>query len=132
VIGIDLVDAAELGAARTRERVFTAAELETSTRAGLASAFAAKEALLKALGWGIEQGLDRFAEIEVRREEDGGLALRTCGRTQRELESRGLRPIGVCFALGAVQGAVVLLSGHGGRPPAELVAAVSELTRRCG
>jgi phosphopantetheinyl transferase (holo-ACP synthase) len=113
VIGIDLVDpcdAARLAAPRLRGRIFTRDEAARTRTADLPVAFAAKEALLKALGWGIERGVARFAEIEVSWDGDGALVLRTRGRVRDELVRRGLDAAGLVFAVGQSRGAVVVLA----------------------
>ena len=78
-VGIDLVDIDRFRAALRRrpaitDRVFTGSELEYARRAvdpaaRLAARFAAKEAALKALGYGL--GGMRMADIEVVRADDG-------------------------------------------------------------
>lgn len=81
-IGVDEVEVARMAAAlertpSTRTRLFTAAELAYADRAEtgmatqrLAARFAAKEAVLKALGAGL--GACRFVEIEVQRDDESG------------------------------------------------------------
>lgn len=90
-IGVDLVDLPRFlrTLERTpalRERLFTPAERELSSRS-LAGRFAAKEALIKALG-----GSDDvfWQEIEVLNAPSGAPVLTTSGRTAARLSERGI------------------------------------------
>jgi phosphopantetheinyl transferase (holo-ACP synthase) len=112
LIGIDLVDAADaadLASPRMRERIFAPGELALR-ELELLTAFAAKEALLKSLGWGLDAGVGRFAEIEVCDLQDGILTLRAHGRTRRELRKRRVCPAAIAFEAGDARGAVVVLA----------------------
>ena len=93
-IGIDLVRVARIEAALARfgerfaRRILTARELEAwarSPRQGdfLAKHFAAKEAMVKALGTGIRLGI-QWSDMELSRDELGK-PLMTCGGRVRSL-----------------------------------------------
>lgn len=75
------------------ERLFTSAELQHCRRrkqaaACLAARFAAKEALVKALGTGLRDGLS-WVEIEVVNDLLGKPAMKLLGRTAELVASRG-------------------------------------------
>jgi holo-[acyl-carrier protein] synthase len=78
---------------RLAQRLFTDGELAYAARRRdpaqpLAARFAAKEAVLKALGGG--RGSARFAEIEVTRATSGAPALRLAGRAAALAAERGV------------------------------------------
>ena len=95
--GIDLVEVERLAELQVEirqkflERVFTAYELEDAGRSDmlLATRFAAKEAVAKALGCGI--GPVSWCEIEVRHNQEGDLTLKLYGNAQRIAEETGLQ-----------------------------------------
>ena len=90
-IGVDLVDLArfERSVSRTprlKERLFTATEREKPLRS-LAGRFAAKEALIKALG--SPDGV-RWLEIEVSNGPEGDPTFRFTGGTAERVAARGI------------------------------------------
>jgi holo-[acyl-carrier protein] synthase len=97
-VGTDLVDVDRVRAALERQeglrqRLFTEAEWEYSARhrdpmPHLAGRFAAKEAVMKALG----HGMDRvsFHEIEVLREDSGRPSVRLTGRAAEVAGAAGV------------------------------------------
>jgi holo-[acyl-carrier protein] synthase len=97
-LGIDLVDVPRFAAVLARrpairDRLFTPAELSyASTLANpvpsLAVRFAAKEAVMKALGVGL--GAFAFDEVEVRRRESGQPVLALSGRALALASARGV------------------------------------------
>jgi holo-[acyl-carrier protein] synthase len=98
-IGIDAVDVARFRTVLARRpglahRLFTDAE-RSYAHSGqdpgsrLAARFAAKEAVLKALGVGI--GAADFRDVEVVRSDDGAPALALGGRAAALAERRGIR-----------------------------------------
>ena len=80
---------------RFRTRCFTPAELEYAGRESrveaerLAARFAAKEAILKALGTGLRDGLD-WTEMEVTRDDLGAPGIALSGRARALAETRGI------------------------------------------
>ena len=97
-IGVDLVDVARFRTSLTRTpglvaRLFTAderayCELRADPTERFAVRFAAKEAVLKALGVGL--GAAGWHEIEVRRAESGEPSLLLHGRARELAEERGV------------------------------------------
>ncbi|MFH8252085.1 holo-ACP synthase [Microbacterium sp. B2969] len=90
-IGVDLVDIPRFERTMTRtprllERLFSAAERERSTRS-LAARYAAKEALIKALGG--SDGL-HWTEVEIASEASGRPYFVLSGSTQDVVERRGI------------------------------------------
>lgn len=87
-VGLDLVDIARFGAVLARrqrlaERLFTDAERAyafslANPVPSLAARFAAKEAVMKAMGVGL--GAFSFADVEVRREQSGEPRLALSGQ----------------------------------------------------
>ena len=81
---------------RFRDRVFTPDEIaycEASRRRSaehFAARFAAKEAVLKALGTGWRDGI-AWTDIEVRRDPAGAPSIRLSGEALRIAESLGIR-----------------------------------------
>ncbi len=96
-IGVDAVEVDRFRAVLARrpalpERVFTAAELERARRRldpvpTLAARFAAKEAVMKALGVGI--GAVGWHDIEVRSSASGAPVLHLSGRAAARAEAAG-------------------------------------------
>lgn len=100
--GCDLIEIERIAKALQREnfctRIYTAAELsyaESKTnqrkKASLAAAFAAKEAVAKALGVGF--GRIGWQEIEVRHDESGKPFALLSGRALALAEERGVKNI---------------------------------------
>ena len=92
-VGIDVVDIARFGESLSRtpglaERLFTSAELSRPL-ASLAARFAAKEAVLKAMGVGLWKFPLR--EIEVVRAESGAPSVLLHGRAAEVAAERGVR-----------------------------------------
>jgi len=98
-VGVDAVDVARFALVLARRpamagRLFTDAErayAESARNPGprLAARFAAKEAVLKALGVGI--GAAAFHDVEVVRDEDGAPGLALMGRAASLAAARGIR-----------------------------------------
>ena len=101
---------------RFEKRVYTAAELaecaERFDRAqALAARFAAKEALLKALGTGSAHGIS-FLQVEVIRQDGGSAALSLTGSAAAEARRRGVRHVHVSLShQPGLAAAVVILEG---------------------
>lgn len=99
--GIDLVEVARIGrlaedhADRFLERVFTEAERSIASARGkrrtefLAGRFAAKEAVLKALGTGLAEGI-HWTDIEVLSDARGAPTLNVRGRAEQIARDRGV------------------------------------------
>lgn len=97
-IGVDLCEVERMRAAleRTpslRARLFTAAEQDYCDRRNdpterYAARFAAKEAVLKAMGLGV--GACKWTEIEVERAESGAPSVRLHGGARRLSDDRGI------------------------------------------
>ena len=100
-IGTDLIAVDRFSPETTEdaflERTFTQVELADCRQHEdpsecLAGKFAAKEALVKALGLGMRQGL-WFSQIEVTHDEHGAPQIEATGPTASELEARGVQRI---------------------------------------
>lgn len=100
-VGVDQVEVSRIEGVlerrprRARERLFTAAEREYCEERSppwecYAARFAAKEALLKALGTGLGAGT-AWREVEVVVEDDGRPRLEASGTTRRRMEEAGAR-----------------------------------------
>jgi holo-[acyl-carrier protein] synthase len=97
-IGVDAVDIERFRASlvrtpRMRERLFTAEELEyvapkVDQVRSLAARFAAREAVMKAMGLGL--GAFGFHEVWVSRVESGEPSLRVVGRAAELAADRGI------------------------------------------
>ncbi len=98
--GIDLVEVARIAQIRTRHsdrfltRVFTDAEraYALDTRRAderLAARFAAKEAVMKALGTGLADGI-RWTDVEVVRDDAGRPGVALHGRAAEIARARGI------------------------------------------
>ena len=98
--GVDLVEVARIAEIRTRHsdrfltRVFTDAEREyalDSRRADerLAARFAAKEAVMKALGTGLADGI-RWTDVEVTRDNAGRPSIALHARAAEIAANRGI------------------------------------------
>lgn len=114
-VGIDVVDVERFGRVVDRspgvlERLFTVVERESGRPlAGLAAAFAAKEALAKALG---APGGLRWHDAEVRREVSGRPSLALRGGVAAVADALGVRA--VCLSLshdGGIAMALVVAEG---------------------
>ena len=99
--GVDIVELRSLEQLRTRahfdERCFTDTERHDSAQAGsviafFAGTFAAKEAVLKALGTGLIDGIS-WRDIEVRREPSGAPTISVSGRTAMLAAEQGVGAI---------------------------------------
>ena len=101
--GVDLVEVARIGNALDRHgerllrRLFTGTEIADCERRrnrleSYAARFAAKEAMLKALGTGWGQGL-RWVEMEVAAEPDGRPILRLNGKVEALAAARGVTDV---------------------------------------
>ena len=98
-IGVDVVDIARFERTiertpRLRERLFTPAERDLSARS-LAARFAAKEALIKALGG--SDGVN-WTEIEVTPEASGRPWFTLTGSTRRVVDDRGIGALHLSMA----------------------------------
>jgi holo-[acyl-carrier protein] synthase len=121
-VGLDVVETERIARAlathgrRFEERVYTAAELaECAARAdraqALAGRFAAKEALLKALGTGSARGIS-FRQVEVVRGNGGSAVVSLMGRAAVEAGRKGVRQIHVSLSHEpGLAAAVVILEG---------------------
>src|SRR5256885_14770135 len=100
-IGIDIVEIARLGEVfarrgeRFRARVFTQNEIDYCERrasrlASYAARFAAKEAMMKALGTGWAEGIG-WRDVEVVRGESGAPAVHLYGRALERFHEVGAR-----------------------------------------
>lgn len=97
-IGVDLCDVGRMRASLTRtptlaERLFTPGErayceLRRDPAERYAARFAAKEAVLKAMGLGL--GACRWHDIEVVRADSGAPSLRLTGTAEQAAEERGI------------------------------------------
>jgi holo-[acyl-carrier protein] synthase len=93
-IGVDLVDVARFERAlsetpKLRNRLFSEAELLLTTNS-LAARFAAKEALMKAVG--SARGLS-FAEVSVSNDAEGKPSFSLSGTTEQTIESAGIKKL---------------------------------------
>lgn len=96
-VGIDLVDIArfERSNPRLRIRLFTPAEARYCTNQSrpalhFAARFAAKEAVLKALGTGWSGGI-AWTDVEIVREEHGGAVVRLSGLAAKRAKKLKIR-----------------------------------------
>ena len=107
-IGVDLIEIERMAQAITRtgqrliERLYTDAEQAYCGRqdppyACYAARFAAKEALLKALGTGLRQHM-RWRDIEVCRDDLGKPSLRLYGYLQERCVTEGIQHIHLSLA----------------------------------
>ncbi len=98
-LGVDIVEIDRMRAAlerhpRMRERIFSAEERAYCDKRNkpeihYAMRFAAKEAVLKALGTGFSDGI-RFTDVEVLRDDRGRPAPRLSGRAQAVADAAGV------------------------------------------
>jgi len=119
-IGIDLVQVerlAQLGES-ARNRLFTAKELaeclqgsEDRQKERLAGRFAGKEAVLKALGTGLAEGL-RWHDVEILSEKNGAPRVQLQGKALQKMEELGAQSVllsithesGLAMAMAALTG----------------------------
>ena len=102
-VGIDLIELDRFKAAMKRqgapflEKLFTPAERrycedKWNRIAHYAARFAAKEAVLKALGTGWSGGI-RWTDVEVLRDGGGSVSVRLAGQAKKEASRRKIRRI---------------------------------------
>jgi holo-[acyl-carrier protein] synthase len=104
LIGIDVIEITRIEQAVSRwhdaflTRIYTAAELEYSRNryASLAARFAAKEAVMKALGTGTT-GM-RWQDIEILSEENGKPVVRLHGKAQHKGDELGVRDFSISIS----------------------------------
>jgi holo-[acyl-carrier protein] synthase len=123
--GIDIVDLSDfrrrLDEALIRE-IFLPAEIAYAESMAdplerYAARFAAKEAVFKALGAGLAQGL-RWKDVEVLREDSGRALLRLSGRAEERARELGVREMHLSITHAQREAmAVVILEGTGGDEP---------------
>ena len=123
--GVDLVEVARIAKMREEhpdrflDRCFTPAEIEYARGSSrrldehLAARFAAKEAVVKALGTGINHGV-AWTDIEVTRDAEGRPGVRLSGEAARRAEAMGV----VSWAIS--------LSHTGGMAMASVIGVVQE------
>ena len=131
-VGVDIVDvprmARILKGENAAERLFTAAEIaycraRPATAQHAAARFAAKEAVLKAFGTGLSEGL-RWTDVEVSNDSAGRPAVRLHGAAHVLVARRGLTAVEISLshtAELAIAHAVALWASsdrhdHGGTP----------------
>lgn len=117
-IGIDIMDIKKIEESLQMEtfhgKVFTHAEMKAVARyrnkaEHLAGKFAAKEALMKAIGAGIQQEV-WFTQIEVLNDEAGQPYLNVSGEAERRLQENGTKHVHVSISHSSgVAVAVVIL-----------------------
>ena len=117
-IGIDIVEIRELDKGLQepgfQTRVFTAAEVDAVERfrnksEHLAGKFAAKEAFMKAIGAGLQQGMS-FTHVEVLSDDSGKPYLNLNGEAEKRFRERGAQHIHVSIShSGGLAVAVVIL-----------------------
>jgi holo-[acyl-carrier protein] synthase len=104
------------------DEVFTAREIEYCARRArpdehLAARFAAKEAVLKAIGTGAARGM-RWTDVEILRDRAGRPRVELHGRAAAYAGARGIRDIDVSLShsggLAVAQAAAVCDGGEGG------------------
>jgi len=102
-IGIDIIEIARIEQAISRwqtsflKRVYTSAEVERYHNVGsLAARFAAKEAVMKALGTGT-RGL-HWKDIEILSDNDGAPFVQLYGKAHEKSQEAGIRDISVSLS----------------------------------
>ena len=114
-IGIDIIDISRVRAVierhgdRFSRRIWTGAELAESTTRDdplpyLAGRFAAKEAVLKALGTGLSGGI-RWVDVEILRGDRGAPFVRLEGEAERQAARLGISRIFVSISHSEAQAA---------------------------
>ncbi|MDD2506686.1 MAG: holo-ACP synthase [Candidatus Cloacimonetes bacterium] len=101
-VGTDIVEIGRIDRLLDRnprfvDKVFSSAEIEycsskASPAQSFAARFAAKEAFLKSLGTGWDQGIS-WQEIEVMNDNQGKPDIRLCGKAKELAEQKGIRLI---------------------------------------
>lgn len=121
-VGLDVVETQRIARAlaahggRFEARVYTAAELadcagRVDRAQALAGRFAAKEALLKALGTGSARGIS-FRQVEVVRRDGAAAILNLTGSAAAEARRKGVRHVHLSLShQPGLAGAVVILEG---------------------
>ena len=117
-LGIDLVDVARFSTVLSRrpsvrDRLFTAGELGYALELAnpvpsLAARFAAKEAVMKALGVGL--GAFPFSDVEVRRQPSGEPSLCLTGRAAALAAERGAQDWAVSLTHTSQTAAAVVMA----------------------
>ena len=117
-IGIDITEiqriAKSIASEAFQRKVFTPAELKScgeikNSAECFAGKFAAKEALMKALGVGIRQEV-WFTQIEVLNDESGKPYINVSGEAERRLQQSGAKHVHVSIShSGGMAVAVVIL-----------------------
>lgn len=137
-LGVDIVEIDRMKRAlerhpQMRERLFSATERAYCDRRNkpeihYAMRFAAKEAVLKALGTGF-RGM-RFRDVEVMRDENGRPVPTLHGRAKQVAEERGVIELHLSLSFThstAVASAVAITAAHRPRPKDEPVDPMAEL-----
>ena len=104
-VGIDIIEIYRIERAMSRwrdsflRRVYTQAELESchDVAASLAARFAAKEAVMKALGTGTK-GLDLWRDIEILSNSDGMPLVQLHGQAQKKAREVGVGEFAVTMS----------------------------------
>ena len=104
-IGVDIVEIDRIQNAVARwgdgflQRVYTENELELCRRhtPSLATRFAGKEAVVKALGTPSDRGF-KWREIEILAEPSGKPSVRLCGKAQRQADKIGLSGLAISLS----------------------------------
>lgn len=121
-IGADIVNIQRIEKAVERhgemfiDKVFTEEEAsafkaEKLTSARVASSFAAKEAVLKALGTGMSNGIG-FRDVEVKREKGESPEIKLYGKAKELAESLGVKKIHLTLSHdGGIAAAFTLFEG---------------------
>jgi holo-[acyl-carrier protein] synthase len=140
-LGVDIVEIERMREAlerrpKMKERLFSEAERaycdsRNKPEIHYAMRFAAKEAVLKALGTGFK-GM-RFTDVEVMRDETGRPVPSLRGRAAEVAEERGVLEMHLSLSFThstAVASAVAITEAHRPKPPEELADPMAELQRR--
>ena len=140
-LGVDIVEIDRMREAlerrpKMKERLFSDDERaycdsKNKPEIHYAMRFAAKEAVLKALGTGFK-GM-RFKDVEVMRDETGRPAPHLSGRAAEVAEERGVLEMHLSLSFThttAVASAVAITEAHRPKPPEELADPMAELQRR--
>lgn len=131
MIGIDLVEleeAAQIASPAMLRRIFSPAEVAAAGASDprpLMEAFAVKEAVLKALGWGIGAGVSRLREVEYVRS-----TVRLHGAVARAAESAQAAVALTVPLDGAVLALAFVGDADGGEIALALEAAARDAARR--
>ena len=140
-LGVDIVEIDRMREAierrpKMKERLFSEDErayCDSRNRPEIhyAMRFAAKEAVLKALGTGFK-GM-RFTDVEVMRDETGRPAPHLKGRAAEVAEERGVLEMHLSLSFThttAVASAVAITEAHRPKPPEEVLDPMADLQRR--